>query len=247
MKQKSVKNQTENALASWRALASAVLQRCALFSECGPETFASFLADGRLQRMERGQTLCRQGEQVDHLCLIVDGSLEVSTTTRTGKRHVVRYLEPGQIMNLIPVLDEHPAVHDGVAHTECLVLLLDRALVQRTLIAEPLLARSLLRLLCLRARLVYNDLSHHALLPVRQRCARALLSLVEPYGMPRAEGISISLKLSQDEFADMLGRSRPVINRELKQLERDGVIQTTYSHFVVLDIQQLRAVAAGAA
>lgn len=207
----------------------------------------SLLVEGVLQRLERGQTLCRQGEQIEHLCLIVEGSLEVSTTTRSGKRHVVRYLEPDQVMNLIPVLDEQPAVHDGVAHTECLVLLLERGLVQRTLAAEPQLTQALLRLLCLRARLTYSELSHHALVPLRQRCARALLGLVEAYGLLRTEGISISLKLSQDEFADMLGRSRPIINRELKQLEREGVIQTTYSHFVVLDLQRLQAIAGGAA
>jgi CRP-like cAMP-binding protein len=73
-----------------------------------------------------------------------------------------------------------------------------------------------------------------------QRCASALLHLATPYGLPREDGLAISLKLSQDEFADMLGCSRPVINRELKQLEARGVIRMTYSHFVITNLEALR-------
>lgn len=40
----------------------------------------------------------------------------------------------------------------------------------------------------------------------------------------------------------MVGCSRPVVNRQLKQLERERVIRTTYSHFVVLDVAALRAI-----
>ena len=69
-----------------------------------------------------------------------------------------------------------------------------------------------------------------------------LLSLMAVHGLPRASGVAISLKLSQDEFADMLGRTRQSVNRELKQLERDGVISMTYSHFTIRDKAALKAI-----
>jgi CRP-like cAMP-binding protein len=37
----------------------------------------------------RGKFLSRRGDNVDQLCLIVDGVLEVSATSSVGKRHVV--------------------------------------------------------------------------------------------------------------------------------------------------------------
>jgi DNA-binding transcriptional regulator LsrR (DeoR family) len=51
-------------------------------------------------------------------------------------------------------------------------------------------------------------------------------------------------ELSQDEFADMVGCSRPVVNRQLKQLERESIIRTTYSHFVILDVNALQSIVA---
>ncbi|MDK3023147.1 Crp/Fnr family transcriptional regulator [Cupriavidus taiwanensis] len=235
---------TESVQPSHRNLASAVLRRAGWFSTCKAETLQTLLDEGQLRLIKRGEILTRRGEPVDHLCLIIDGVLEVSATTAVGKRHVVRYLEPGQLMNLIPVLDEQGAIHDAVAHMDTLVLLLGSALVQRTLANEPELALSLMRLLCLRSRLTYANLTESSLATLRTRCARTLLHLLDPYGMPRNEGVAISLKLSQDEFADMVGRSRPTVNRELKQLERDGIIRITYSHFLILDVAALNAVAA---
>ena len=244
---KSVRNQTDSALPSdgQRSLAAATLERSAWFGVCRPATRDSLLAHGVLRLLQKGEVLSRQGSGVEHLCLVVDGSLAVSTTTRTGKRHVARYLEPGQLMNLVPVLDEQPAIHDATAHSTTLVLLMHRSQIQEALQTEPALATALMRLLCLRARLTYTGLSDSTLLPLAQRCANALLQLADPYGLPRDDGLAISLKLSQDEFADMVGCSRPMANRELKQLEASGVIRMTYSHFVILDLDGLRKVATG--
>ena len=71
-----------------------------------------------------------------------------------------------------------------------------------------------------------------------------LLTLMTSYGLPRGRGVAISLKLSQDEFADMLGRTRQSVNRELKQFERNGIIEMTYSHFIIIDEQALNAIVA---
>jgi CRP-like cAMP-binding protein len=118
-----------------------------------------------------------------------------------------------------------------------------RSQIQAAMQAEPSLVSALTRLLCLRARLAYMRVAETNLLPLGQRCVRALIQLAEPYGLQRGKDLAISLKLSQDEFADMVGCSRPMANRELKQLEAKGLIRLTYSHFVILDIAALRAVA----
>jgi hypothetical protein len=40
----------------------------------------------------------------------------------------------------------------------------------------------------------------------------------------------------------MLGRTRQSVNRELKRLERDGVISMSYSHFTVRNEAALRRI-----
>jgi CRP/FNR family transcriptional regulator, cyclic AMP receptor protein len=234
---------TEPERVSYSALAAAVLKRCAWFGDCSPDSQKEIVDAGKIRVLNKGAVLSRRGESINELAMVIDGVLEVSVTSQSGKRRVMRYLEPGQMMNLIPFIDEQGAIHDATAHTALVLLLIGRPLFARITRAEPDLVHRLLRLLCLRSRLLYAESADTSFMTLRQRCASALLQLVEPYGEVGSQGVSISLKLSQEELADMVGCSRPMINRELKELEQDGAIKTTYSHYVVTNLALLQAIA----
>lgn len=193
----------------------------------------------RLLSLRPGEALFHSGDCVDSLTVVIDGALDVSTIGASGKRHVVMCLEPGQITNLIPVLDGQPALHDVHAHGEAIVMQLPKQDVLQAIDAEPGLARNLMRLLCLRSRALYGNVAHTALLPLRARCAKLLLSLMVTYGREEDGAMLIALKLSQEDLADMLGCTRQSVNRELKLFEREGVLRMSYSQFIVLDANRL--------
>lgn len=228
-----------------RPLARSTLGRDASFASFLPATLDRFVDEGRLVALAAGEILCREGETIDALCVVIEGTLDVTTTGVSGKRHIWSYLGPGQVMNLIPVLDDQRSIHAASAHGDTTVLLIPKPLFLAAVDHEPGVARLLMRLLCLRSRVLYESASDGALLSLRARCARTLLTLMAAHGLPRPNGVAIALKLSQDEFADMLGRTRQSVNRELKQLEREAVIEMTYSHFIIRDEAALRGIVAG--
>ncbi len=239
---KSVKKMIHTARPSHYALARGVLKRSQWFAGFDPATLDCFVDAGELHLISRGQALCRRGDVVTSLCVVIDGTLDVSMTAASGKRHIMTCLEPGQPMNLIPIMDDQCAIHDACAHAETTVLLIPKQIFLDAIDRQPGLARLMAQVLCRRSRVLYESVSDNALLPLRARCARMLLTLMASYGLPRDRGVAITLKLSQDEFADMLGRTRQSVNRELKQLERDGIIEMTYSHFIILDEQALSTI-----
>jgi CRP-like cAMP-binding protein len=105
------------------------------------------------------------------------------------------------------------------------------------------LTRGVIAVLCLRTRTTYAMFSNDRLLPLRQRCAWALLEMVRQHGRVREEDVLLTLKLSREEFAEMLGRTRQAIGKELQRLEEEGVIRTTYSTFVINDRDALERIA----
>ncbi|MCB1536986.1 MAG: Crp/Fnr family transcriptional regulator [Rhodoblastus sp.] len=236
---------TELSKSSQRELARAALARAPAFSQCASATLDRFVAEGTLRIFKRGETVSHRGGPVSNLCVLATGSVEVSATSATGKRHVLHYLESGQLFNVIGAFDGGPGIHDAIAHEETLALLIPRATLLAAVEVEPLLAMAMVRFLCLRSRALYDYIAEHTLLPLRARCARLLLSLVELYGASRPHGYLITLKLSQEEFADMLGRSRQSVNKELRTLESEGLIKTNYSQFIIVDLPTLQAVAEG--
>lgn len=230
---------------SQRELARAALARALTFSQCAESTLDRFVSEGVLRTFKRGETISHRGGPIANLVLLATGSVELSATSATGKRHVLHYHEAGQLINVIGALDGGPGIHDAIAHEDTLALLIPRASFLAAIEREPYLAMSMIRLLCLRSRVLYDYVAEHSLLPLRARCARLLLQLVEPHGASRPHGYLITLKLSQEEFADMLGRSRQSVNKELRALETEGLIKTNYSQFIILDLPALQAVAEG--
>jgi len=59
-----------------------------------------------------------------------------------------------------------------------------------------------------------------------QRVAAALAELATEHGTPSAGAITISLPLSQEELAMMIGASREAVVRALRELRELGAIRT---------------------
>jgi CRP-like cAMP-binding protein len=224
--------------------ARAALAKVADLAQCAEQTLDRFASDGTIKTFKRGESISRRGSQVTALCVIINGSIEISMTTESGRRHVLRFGESGQLFNMIGILDDGPGIHDAVAHDETAVLFIPRASILSALEKDPQLSRAVLNLFCFRLRGLYDYIAENTLLPLRARCIRLLLTLVDSHGVEGPEGCIITLKLSQEEFAEMLGRSRQSVNKELRSLESEGLIKTNYSQFVIPDLRKLKAVAA---
>ncbi len=239
----SVKFTSKDEHARFRPLALNALAQSRWFAAFPREAIERLVDAGRIEKLARGEVLNRRGEHIEHLTIVLDGSLDVSVTSSEGKRHIQVYLESGQVMNLIPVLDGQPTIHDASAHTDTMLLLVPREAFLAESDRDPRVSRALMRILCLRSRVLYASLVEAAFLPLRVRCARVLHSLMSQYGVKRGNHIEISLKLSQEELADMIGRTRQSVNKELKALEREGVLRMAYSQFFILDEKALTGIA----
>ena len=227
-----------------RGQAREVLAAVPWFFHCGAETLEKFVTQGRVREFRREESICRQGDEAHALGVILRGMVEVSSAAPSGRRHVLTHLTASEIFNLVPLLDHEPIVYDAVAHEPSSILCIPEAIFLAALDHEPQLARDLMHLLSFRSRSLSGYISDEMLMPLSTRCARLLLMMVELHGAPRPDGgFLIDLKLSQEEFAEMMGRSRQSVNQELQKLQDAGLIETAYSRFIVRDPTALKAIA----
>jgi len=224
-------------------LAHKVLGGNPLFAACDSATRARLIDQSRVIPLADGQVIQTRGQPVEALLLVLTGCLAVSTTSKSGKRHVIGLLQPGQISALISLIDHKPSIHDNHAHGATAVLSIDQALLRAALRTQPALNAALLDLLASRARGLHERAVSTLLDPLSVRVARTLLGLLDAYGLPRPAGILINLKLTQEEFASLLGVTRQRINRELNELERQRIIAMEYAQITVTDLTRLRRLA----
>ena len=79
---------------------------------------------------------------------------------------------------------------------------------------------------------------------VRSRLARRLLNLAKNYGLSSEQGISLRIRLSQDELGRMLGVTRESISKEMGVLQRQGIVSIKHASITVHDIGKLEELAA---
>lgn len=228
---------------SRREHARGVLAQVPWFHHCKPQTLDLFAARGTVRTFRVHGEIFRQGTPVNDLLVVVSGRVEVSTSAPSGKKHILTHLEIGKLLNLIPLLDGEPGIYDIAAHSAATILFIPGALVLAAIDDEPEFAHDMLELLSFRSRKLAGYVSHEVLMPLPARCAHLLLTLVEYHGIRKPNGYLIDMKLSQEELAEMLGRSRQSVNREIRELEKAGLIETAYSQFLVRDVKALKAIA----
>ena len=229
------------AVSGRQALAKITLERQNVFRTCRAATREALLVASSVRRYADGDTIVIRGEPMPHLLLVMGGSVELGMLSVRGKRYVRWFLPPDQAQGFIPVIDGKGAIFDARAHGETVLLLLPRETLMAAIGSDPALAQALLTEFCGRSRAMHEAAASDALLPLRGRVARMILLLADTYGVKNANGILVSLKLSQDEFATLLAVARQALNRELKALEADGAIAIAYSTITVLNRAALEA------
>ena len=117
----------------------------------------TLLAEARLQRLNSGEYLVRQGDAPGCFYGLVRGALKVSTLREDGKETILTVLEPGNWFGETSLLDGLPRVHDISATDPAQVLCIDPQAFDY-LMAHNSFARAIAALQATHSRLVYKML-----------------------------------------------------------------------------------------
>ena len=98
---------------------------------------------------------------------------------------------------------------------------------------------SLLEVMALRVKRVSELVEDTLFLNLDLRLAKKLLSLGEEYGEPVEDGVRVNLKLSQEEWGDLVGATRESVNKQLRQWTEDKLVRMERGYIIMLDREQL--------
>ena len=157
------------------------------------------------------------------LFLIVKGKVKVVLYGPSGREVILSMLKEGDFFGEMSLLDGQPRSASVVAIGDSEVLALDRNDFVRFVESRPLVALSILAEMSRRLREADAKIGSLALLDVYGRVARALLE----FAAPDREGNNvIRERISRQDIAKMVGASREMVSRVMKDLEDRGFIET---------------------
>jgi CRP-like cAMP-binding protein len=192
---------------------------------------AQTIADGVIKRRyRRGEIIVEQGRKSDALFILLSGRARVITSDARGREVILAVLEAGDYLGEMSLIDGEPHSATVRAEVQTDVLVLGRPEFGACLPEASSLSYAILRGLVARLRNADRQIESLALLDVYGRVARALLDMaVEEEGQR-----IIRSKVSRQDLAKVVGASREMVSRVMKDLEERGLIETQENGWVVL-------------
>lgn len=207
-----------------------------------PGTVQAFEASASVVSYSPGTAIFCQDDPPTGLYILQSGRIKLCRQSRE-RIQILALLMPGDWFGAesLPTDSLSPYTATTLTHAHC-VYVAPRDL-RKLLSSCPDLQETFLELTAERLKQFVSLVHDLAFRDVASRLAAVLVARVRQEGMSTGDGICIDRLLSQQEFAEMIGTAREVINRTFKRFEHNGVLRLTPNHIFILDLEQLIATA----
>ena len=200
-----------------------LIRRVPLFSMLTASQ-ATSVADAVVKRrFKRGEAIVEQGKKSNALSIILTGRARVVTTDSRGREVILATMHPGDYVGEMSLIDDEPHSATVSAEIQTDILLLGRQEFASCLPENSSMTYAVLKGLVQRLRHADRKIESLALMDVYGRVARALL---ESAAGDSAGNTVIRDKVSRQDLAKMVGASREMVSRVMKDLEERGFIET---------------------
>ena len=223
--------------------------------ECPLLTCAAFSPPDEAQRrwlqefkageisLGRGDLLLAQGQLSGAIYTVVTGVLIRFRLLEDGRRQILNFMFPGDLIGLQGAFDE-PMAHGVEALTNATLCVFPRDRLFELVVNHPRLSFDVIWL----AAKEEASLDEH-LVSLGQRSAAERMAYLAVWLVQRgsdtgvAQGGVLEIVVTQSQVADMLGLSLVHTNRTLQALRRQGLVQWTLTQIVVPNMAEAAAFA----
>ncbi len=207
------------------------------------EREVSRLADRALMReYGRGGIILQPGSPSDLIFVIKEGRVKVSTYSPEGREQILAILEAGDLFGEQALVGEPELAHME-ALEDTIVCGVHREDLERVMHAHPETALRIIRALAERLRQAEEEIEDLVFRNVPGRLASALLRLGEVYGVRDLESgpIRLTLRLTHQDLASMIGATRETVTTILARFRDEGLTDLEQRHIVIRHPEKLRA------
>lgn len=198
------------------------------------------LSDEQLEYLEslahqftypKNSLIITQGEHSQSLYIVLEGRLKVVASDADGRQTLLAFLNKGDFFGELSLLDGQPRSATVMPTEASKVLCLTHEGFESFVQRFPDTLLPMLRALATRLRILDDTICSLSTLDVYGRVARILLQ--EADDDPN-EGLVVP-RMTHQDIAEMVGSSREMVSRILKDLRDGGYIRINHSKKMVIE------------
>lgn len=195
----------------------------------------------RTRRYCSRELICIEGEPIEFVFQVLEGTVKIYKTSMNGKRQVIRFIRRKQWFADL-TCDEHRNSAEAIG--EAKLRLWRKCELQARMRTDPLLASQMFEI----AAQSQISAEERLLLERRsasEKVAAFLLDLViQPDGEPVESAPIINIPMQRADIADYLGLSMETVCRKITEISQSGAVDAlTATQFKVNNVAALRCLA----
>jgi CRP/FNR family transcriptional regulator, cyclic AMP receptor protein len=201
------------------------------------------LRASKVNTYARRQTLVSEGEKSETFHIVLDGRVAIRVTRPSGDTAIVNILGPDSHFGEVSLLThaESRRTASVVAIEPVRTLSIPAAVFHELRERNPRLEQLVSRLLARRVDELSAQLLEAMYDPLERRVVRRLTALTVTFGAdPSAPVGPVTIPLTQDELAELVGGTRPSVNQVLRRFVDEGVLELSRGRIIVIDADRLR-------
>lgn len=216
-----------------------VVRRAPLFTALDDAQAASLRASMDSVKINKGGILFKEGDEGEHVYVIVDGKLKLGTSSGDGRENLLSILGPGEMFGELSLFDPGPRTSTATAVTDAKLLSLSHEKLIPWLKGNPEVSLQLLARMAQRLRRTNEAVGDLVFSDVPGRVAKALIDLGSRFGKKTDAGLFVHHDLTQEELAQLVGASRETVNKALADFAGRGWLKLDGRAVLITDVERL--------
>ena len=212
-------------------VSTAVLKAVPLFASFPEEQLRMIATMVTRRSAARANTIMAAGDATDSLYIVLSGRLKVMMSDSDGKEVILAILGPGEFFGEMGLIDDEPRSASVVTLEPCELLSIAKRDFRKCMAENFEMSMAVMRGLVRRLREADRKIGSLALLDVYGRVARLLLDMAENVNGQKM----VTKRLPKQDIAKMIGASREMVSRVMKDLQTGGYIEMRGSNIVLRD------------
>ena len=212
-------------------VSTAVLKTVPLFTSFPEDQLRMLTTMVARKSAPRSTTIMAGGDPNDSLYIVLSGRLKVMMSDSEGKEVILTILGPGEFFGEMGLIDDEPRSATVITIEPCELLSITKRDFKKCLAENFEMAMAVMRSLVKRLREADRKIGSLALLDVYGRVARLLLDMAENVDGEKV----VTKRLPKQDIAKMIGASREMVSRVMKDLQTGGYIEMRGSTIVLRD------------
>ncbi|MEM7477287.1 MAG: Crp/Fnr family transcriptional regulator [Planctomycetota bacterium] len=215
------------------------IRNCSLFQRLNERQLEFLEQKARIKEFPKGASVYLPSDLADGTFLVAKGRIRIGSTTPEGKHCILGFVEPGEVFGELALVDGGTREERAEAAVASTLVVLPSDHVKALMEHSANLSLGVSKLIGMRRKRIERRLRSLLFRNNRDRLTHLLLELAEQYGNATTSGIELTIRLSHQDLAAIIGATRETVTTLLGEMQSEGLLIIKRQRLILADLAKL--------